>query len=172
MTIVGRSTKKTATGLALGVGLIAVCVGGIVRAWARAGGPVAVVLTIVLAGCLLCFLPVAAYLSYKLVVPRPVLVLDAGGLWDHSLGGVGKLSWDEIAAVEIKYTSGIPFLSVRAKNPQAVIARQHSSCKRWLLQRDVRKGWGVTNVTGAALAVDLEVVVAEIQARIGVVTTR
>ena len=85
----------------------------------RPGGPVVGVIGIVAFGL------AAAFLLRRLLVRRPVLVLDAGGLVDRaSAAGAGRVPWDQVADVGVQTMGRIRVLSVVLRDPEGWLAAQ------------------------------------------------
>jgi hypothetical protein len=85
----------------------------------RPGGAVLGVLGVVVFGV------AAAYLLRRLLVRRPVLVLDVGGLVDRaSAAAAGRVPWDQVADVGVQTMGGNRVLSVLLRDPETWLAAQ------------------------------------------------
>jgi hypothetical protein len=108
--LVGSLVLVALSGLAFGFGPV---------------GPVVGVLGVVVFGC------AAAFLVRRLLVRRPVLVLDAEGLEDRaSASGAGRVRWDQVADVGVQSMGGNRVLSVVLRDPEALLAGQPALRRR------------------------------------------
>jgi hypothetical protein len=85
----------------------------------RPGGPALGVLGLVVFGS------AAGFLLRRLLVRRPTLVLDAGGLVDRaSAVAAGRVPWDRVADVGVQTMGRNRVLSVLLRDPEAWLAAQ------------------------------------------------
>jgi hypothetical protein len=100
----------------------------------------------------------AAVYMVRFFIPRPLMVLDDRGLLDRSSTiGVGFVAWDELKRVRYAAIgrSG-PVLTVDARHPDRVIARQRFGLKRAALRYNLRHDLGIVSVTQRILAIPAE----------------
>ena len=81
--------------------------------------------------------------------PRPRIVLDAEGVEDRTLG-VGKIAWNDIAAVLPMSVSGNQFIALRLVNAENYL-RKLSPVKRWLARGNRTVGFESLNLNLRAL---------------------
>jgi hypothetical protein len=114
---------------------------------------------------LLFFAGVALYLMYRLLINRPVLLVDAQGIIDQSnLIGIGRLHWNEISAIRPTVYIGQEMLSIVPLDLDAVISRQRSPIRRYALRFNQRRGLGIA-IAASVLSVSLPELQREIEER-------
>lgn len=136
--------------------------GGISALAARSAvdGPLlACALAVLLAGAGTALLA-TCYFVFRLASSSPLLIIDHDGVTDRSsLVGVGLIRWNEIVSVEPIDVNGQSFISIRTRQPQAVIDRQRFRLKRWALQFSEKRGWGAATITANVLPMPRDEVV-------------
>lgn len=162
-----RSGKKVATAAAIAFACVVLQSIGTARASSRLEGfPQYVTFVVLGSGAFACLIA-AFYLLYRLTSLKPVLLITEEGVVDRSSpAGVGLIRWEEIVAVEPLFVSGQLFITLRTRDPEAVISRQRSRIKRWVLRSSDRKGWGVAVITANVLPVSAEEVLRALRQRL------
>ena len=97
----------------------------------------------------------ALYALRRLIVRRPVLVIDRNGIDDRSsLISAGLMGWDEIEAVTPYRFRGQWMLGILPVDSDAVIARQRWY-KRLLIRQNERLGCPPVNIPQVVLPMDV-----------------
>lgn len=79
------------------------------------------------------FAPAAIWLAWRLLAPRPTLILDDDGLHDHaSATAAGRVPWSRITQVTVQTVGGHRMLSVQVRDPHDLLAGQPAVRRRLL----------------------------------------
>ena len=79
------------------------------------------------------FVPAAAWLAWRLLAPRPTLLLDHDGLHDHaSATAVGLVPWSQVTRVAVQTIGGHRMLSVQVRDADELLADQPAVRRRVL----------------------------------------
>lgn len=162
-----RSGRSAATASGIALGGVVLQAMGFARARSRLEGPPEFMLVAVLVSGTFACLLAGFYFVYRLTSSKPILIISEEGIVDRSsLVGVGLIRWQEIIGVEPFFVGSQLFITVRTTDPEAVVARQRSPIKRWILRMSDRKGWGVAVITTNMLPVPAEDVLQAIRERL------
>jgi hypothetical protein len=89
---------------------------------------------------------------WRLIDPRPRLVLDRRGILDRTLG-VGIIPWDEITAVSVRRVGDVDFIGLDLRNPEQFVAKR-SRLKRVLSRVNRASGYTAPSLNLSVIAVD------------------
>lgn len=68
------------------------------------------------------------YSIYRMLIPKPAVILTAEGFYDQaSLGSAGKVLWSEVEEIKLYEMMGQTFLGVKVVNPNQFLA----CCSGW-----------------------------------------
>lgn len=119
------------------------------------------VLAVVFFGC--CLL----YGVVRLVLPKPAVVLDNTGLYDHaSATSVGHLAWPDITDVATLSFGAQRMLSIRLTDPESVLSRA-SGLRRLALRTNVKLMGTPVNIPQTMLPIPVKQLEAEIRRSLG-----
>jgi len=107
---------------------------------------------------------IALWAIYRLVVPHPLVVVDAQGIRDTSLLlAAGLVRWDEIARVYVGGVGRQRFLCVVPADPEAFLRRQ-APFKRRLMRANIGLVGAPVNIAQVALPLPIEEIIAAMRA--------
>ncbi|MCE5171065.1 hypothetical protein LQV63_17325 [Paenibacillus profundus] len=115
--------------------------------------------------CSLFFAVTLAYSLFRLMVPKPALVVSNEGFIDNaSLSAAGVVTWDEVKDIFIYEFMGQHFIGIQVVNPDRLMARI-PSWKQSIAKANKHLVKAQVNIPKVAISVPLEQVVNEMLAR-------
>ena len=103
------------------------------------------------------------YICYRLVKPRPSVIINQEGIFDNaSAFGAGMIRWEEIESMFIYKIMENPFLGIVPVNLDTILARQ-SGIKRFLFRMNKGMSQAPFAIPQGGLPVSVEELLAEIQ---------
>jgi len=105
-----------------------------------------------------------AYLLWRLVAPRPALVIDRQGIdGNASAGGGGRIEWSQAAGFGVYTAQGQRYLGIELNDPAAYLARL-STFKRWPARINMILGFPPVMVPQSILPLSCEELLEQIEA--------
>jgi hypothetical protein len=164
--LVARREARTTLRALLGSVVLTACGVAVTVYAASTWGSVGIAAAAVLGLCSLFFATASFYLLHRLISTRPMLVVDAQGILDHTTPfSVGRLRWDEVADVKVRDDTSPSFVSVDVTDPQRLVARQ-GAIRRFVIRLTARR-WGVVVINSGAVDVAPDRVVQAIREWMG-----
>jgi hypothetical protein len=103
------------------------------------------------------------YACYRLIVPKPALIVNHEGIFDNASAiSAGLVKWDEIADVFVSDFMGQSFLSVVPVDIEAFLQRQ-PVFKIWLMKANAGLVAAPINIPQSMLRMKVEELASEIQ---------
>lgn len=105
----------------------------------------------------------AVVLAKRLVIRRPILVVDRQGIVDAAqFVAAGRIDWEEIEAVSISATGKQRFLGIHVRDVAALEARK-SPLHRWVIRANARFGHAPVTLPQSLLPMPVEQLAAWLQ---------
>lgn len=103
------------------------------------------------------------YLVYRLVIKKPVFVIDKIGILDQSsLLSVGIIRWDEIESIEAVKIANTNFMGVNPKDKDAFLARLNP-IKKFFLSMNLNMGQSLINIPLESFGLDFDQVASKLK---------
>ncbi len=104
-----------------------------------------------------------AFLVYRAMVPKPLLVIDETGILDHASAiGVGLIRWEEIERMAPYEVMGVRSLGIVPTNPEHIIARV-KPLKQMLLRANMKSGFPLISIPESILPMKLDVLIRQLK---------
>jgi hypothetical protein len=104
-----------------------------------------------------------AFLMYRAMVPKPLLVIDETGILDHaSMIGVGLIRWEEIERMVPYEVMGVQLLGIVPTNPEHIIARVNP-LKQMLLRANMKPGYPLISIPESILPMKIDVLIRQLK---------
>lgn len=128
-------------------------------------GSVDMVRKVIAAFAVIFFAACCMYAMFRLVKPRPAVVIDQNGIEDNATAfGVGFLAWHEIAEMREFTSKGQTFLGIVPKDLDALLARQ-PRWKRAAIRFSLLTGGAPVNIPQTILPTTVSVLLRLIDRR-------